>query len=88
MGELEYMRTLSKEGLQRFQLTLLNRFNNARRAFKEARQDLEKQRSSLRLIAQVIKERKLANVVEFPAAPVEQEPTQQRRPTARYREAR
>jgi hypothetical protein len=73
------MRSLSKERLQRFQLALLNRFTYAKRAFKEARQELEKERTALRLIAQVIKEREVGNLRQFPTAPAEETSVQRRR---------
>jgi hypothetical protein len=63
-----YIRSLTESGLKDFQLTALNRFANARRQFREARENLEEQRADLRFIDQVAKERELGNILEFPTA--------------------
>jgi len=63
-----YIRSLSESGLKDFQLTALNRFGNARRQFREAREILNEQRADLRFIALVAKERELGNILEFPTA--------------------
>ena len=61
-----YIRSLTESGLKDFQFSALNRFANARRQFREARENLDEQRADLRFIVQVEKERQLGNVLEFP----------------------
>jgi hypothetical protein len=61
-----YIRGLRTESLKDFELRLLNQFANARRAFREARKELEEERENLRFITQVLHEREIGNVIEFP----------------------
>jgi hypothetical protein len=73
-----YIRSLSSEGLQNFKLSALWRFTNARRALKQARAALDEQRAEMRFIDQVMKERAIGNVVEFPVKTIQEPAVKQR----------
>jgi hypothetical protein len=73
-----YIRSLKNESLQDFKMSAMWRFANARRGLKEARAALEEQRAEMRFLDQVMKERAVGNVIEFPVA-TEQEPVKKER---------
>ena len=74
-----YIRSLRDASLRDFELRLLSQFANARRQFREARENLDEQRECLRLIQAVKKERALGNVVEFPTKVETERPAKKRR---------
>jgi len=64
-----YVRSLSTARLEDFLLESMNRFQCAQRAARESRSALEEQREFMKFIQQVIREKQMGNVIEFPQAP-------------------
>jgi hypothetical protein len=77
--QANYIRGLTERGLEEFQLRLLQRWQDARRRFKDATEDLNKQRDVLTFIARVKAERAVSNLVEFRQPQVEEQVVTKRR---------